>query len=173
MKKFGLVVLISLIFAAAGHSQTAREIYSTAPSSITGSSARIVGETDSLLTLKAAGKADGEFKVVAKTNKEAIVGLAVNDCDASGIKFWSVKGGKWNEITARVLKPLGKDDVIAILKASPATIESLDQTIDISYFHKFSADSSDLELIARRQGSCEVAGRVHLYKFNGKRYTKH
>jgi hypothetical protein len=71
-----------------------------------------------------------------------------------------------------VLKPLGKDDVIAILKASPATIESLDQTIDISYFHKFSADSSDLELIARRQGSCEVAGRVHLYKFNGKRYTK-
>jgi hypothetical protein len=73
MKKFGLVVLISMIFAAAGHSQTAREIYSTAPSSITGSSARIVAETDSLLTLKAGGKADGEFKVVAKTNKEAIV----------------------------------------------------------------------------------------------------
>lgn len=172
MRKFGTTFFISLIFAAAVHSQTAREIYSTAPASITGSSARIVAETDSLLTLKAAGKADGEFKVVAKTNKEAIVGLTVNDCDASGIKFWSVKGGKWNEVTTRVLKPLGKDDVIAILRASPATIESLDQTIDISYFYKFAAGSPDLELIARKQGSCDVAGRVHLYKFNGKLYAK-
>ena len=172
MRKFSTSFFISLVFAAAVHSQTAREIYSTAPASITGSSARIVAEDDSLLTLKAAGNADGEFKVVARAKNETIVGLTVNDCNASVIKFWSVKGGKWNEVTTRVLKPLGKDDVIAILRASPATIESLDQTIDISYFYKFAAGSPDLELIARKQGSCDVAGRVHLYKFNGKRYEK-
>lgn len=165
-------MLFSLIFAAAAYSQTAREIFSTAPASITGSSAGIVAETDSLLTLKAADGADGEFKVVARTKSETIVGLTVNNCDSSGIKFWSVKGGRWNEVTARVLKPLGKDDVIAILRASPATIESLDQTVDIAYFYKFDAGSPNVELIARRQGSCEVAGRVHIYTFNGKRYTK-
>ncbi len=165
-------MFISLILAAAAYSQTAREIYSTAPASIKGSSARMVAETDSLLTLKAAGDADGEFKVVARTKNETIVGLTVSSCDASEIKFYSLKGNKWSEVTSRVIKPLGKNDVIEILRVSPAEISSLNEKIEIAYFYKFAADSTKLELIARKQGSCDIAGRVYGYTFDGKRYKR-
>lgn len=172
MIKIAAAVTLSLIFGVASRAQTARELYSAAPASVVGSSAEIVEETSSMIKLKMSGKSSGEFKLVAQSKGEIIVGLTQSDCDASGVRFWSVKGGKWSDVTARVLKSLGKADVAAIIRASPATLESLNQTVEIATFYKFATDSTDLELFARKQGSCEAAGRVYNYRFNGKRYEK-
>lgn len=75
------------------------------------------------------------------------------------------------ETTNSVIRPLGKYDVTAILKVSPAQISNVNQTLDIAYFYKLNVDSSNIPLITRKQDSCEIAGKVYSYKFNGKKFV--
>lgn len=161
----------------AANAQTARELYLSAPTSVLNKTAEqrtssIASETATHLKLTLTAESNGEFKLVYQAKGESIVGLTTSNCDASDLRFWSVRGDKWSDATKRVIKPLGKSDVVEILKASPAEISSLEQKIEIAYFYKFAADTNSLELIARKQGSCDIAGTVYNYAFDGKRYTR-
>lgn len=59
-----------------------------------------------------------------------------------------------------------------MLRVSPATVEKLSDGATISYFFSFVSNTSDLKLIVRKQKSCEIAGTVYDYKFNGKKFIK-
>lgn len=126
--------------------------------------------TPTHLTLKLNEQTSGEFKIVSQKKDEFIVGLIWKNCDQSDITFWQIKKGVWKDTTKAMLAPLGKKDVINILAASPATIEKLSDKVEISFFYTFAANDLGLQLIARKQGTCEVAGKVYDYRFNGKKF---
>ncbi|HMT07296.1 MAG TPA: hypothetical protein PKA82_04775 [Pyrinomonadaceae bacterium] len=175
--KFTAILILALAASCSIFGQNARDLYMSLPEPMIKMTseqrtASITEDKGSLLELSLAGGSKGELKLVSSAKGETIVGLTVSSCDASELKFYSLKASKWSDVTARVIKPLGKSDVIEILKASPAEISSLSEKIEIAYFYTFAADTTKLELIARKQGSCDIAGRVYGYSFNGKRYDK-
>lgn len=175
--KFTAILILALAASGSIFAQNARDLYMSLPEPMIKMtseqrSASITGDKGSLIELSLADGRKGELKLVSSAKGETIVGLTASSCDASEIKFYSLKSSKWSDVTARVIKPLGKSDVIEILKASPAEISSLSEKIEIAYFYKFAADSTNLELIARKQGSCDIAGRIYGYTFDGKRYKR-
>jgi hypothetical protein len=170
--KYTAVLILALAASGSIFGQNAKDIFASLPADVAPPKSSIVEENSSLMTMSFGDNKTGQMKVISDSPDNVIVGITSSSCDASEITFLQLKGGKWSDITSRVLKPIGKKDVVEILKASPATISSMSEKIEIAYFFKFAADTTKLELIARKQGSCDVAGRVYSYSFNGKRYEK-
>lgn len=167
-----MILLLALAASGSIFGQKAKDILASMPADIAPRQSSIVEQNDSLITMSFGDNKIGEMKVISDSPDNVIVGITSSTCDASEITFLQLKRGRWSDITSRVLKPLGKKDVVEILKASPATISTMSEKIEIAYFYKFATDTTKLDLIARKQGSCDVAGRVYSYSFNGKRYDK-
>jgi hypothetical protein len=168
-----LLLLTLLLFPTIAFSQSVNELFMQIPNSILPESnrAKLITETKGdLLKFRLSEAKRGELKIFSQKKDEILLGMAVADCESSDLQFWTIKKGVWKIVTNDVIKPLGKNDVAAILKASPAKIDSSNQSLDIAYFYNFSFDSNDLELFARKQGTCEVAGKVYDYKFNGNKF---
>lgn len=168
-----LILLAVLLFPTFAFSQTVNELFLQIPNDVLPENrVKLIAETKGdLLKFRLSEARRGELKIFVQKKDEILLGMAISDCDSSEIRFWSIKKGVWKIITNDVIKPLGKNDVVAILKASPATISNPNQSLDIAYFYNFFNDSTNLELIARKQNSCEVAGKVYDYKFNGKKFV--
>ena len=130
----------------------------------------ITETTDSLLKFRLSEAQKGELKIINQKKDEILVGITVNDCEGNSLQFLKVKDGVWKDVTIDVIKTLGKDDLINILKASPVTVTNPNQELGIAMFYEFAADSTSLRLIARKQDSCEVSRTVYNYKFNGKKF---
>jgi hypothetical protein len=171
MKKLLLFTL--LLFPITAFSQSVNDLFLQIPNDVLPENrAKLITETKGdLLKFRLSESRRGELKIFMQKKNEILLGMATGDCDSSEIRFWSIKKGVWKTVTNDVIKPLGKDDVVAILKASPATVSDPNQSLDIAYFYNFHSDSTDLELFARKQNSCEVAGKVYDYKFNGKKFV--
>lgn len=132
---------------------------------------KVITETrGDLLKFRLSEARKGELKLVSQKKDEILVGMTVSDCDENILQFLKVKNGIWKDVTKDLIKPLGKDDFINILKASPVTVTNPNQKLGIAMFYEFSADSNNLRLIARKQDSCEISGTVYNYKFDGKKF---
>lgn len=171
MKKLLLFTL--LMFPTIAFSQSVNDLFLQIPKDVLPENrAKLITEIKGdLLKFRLSEARRGELKIFMQKTNEILLGMAISDCDSSEIRFWSIKKGAWKTVTNDVIKPLGKDDVVAILKASPATISNPNRSLDITYFYNFHSDSSNLELMARKQNSCEVAGKIYDYKFNGKKFV--
>lgn len=164
------------VFPAVGYAQSIEELFINVPKDdvtvAKENRKELIAESrGNFLKLKLNDETTGEFKILSKKKDEFLVGVIWKDCDQSNINFWQIKKGVWKEVTKNTIGSLGEKDVLNILAASPATVVSLSQKIEISYFYTFETASSDLQLIARKQGNCEIAGKVYDYKFNGKRFN--
>lgn len=169
-----LLLLTLLLFPTIAFSQSVNELFLQIPNDVLpeGDRAKLITETKGdLLKFRLSEAQRGELKIFSQKKDEILLGMAISDCDSSNLQFWTIKKGVWKVVTNDVIKPLGKNDVVAILKASPATVSNPNQSLDIAFFYNFHSDSTDLELIARKQDSCEVAGKVYDYKFNGKKFV--
>jgi hypothetical protein len=172
--------LIPAIFAIShlvGHAQTAEELFVRVPKdavTVEGEKRRelIAESKGDFLKLKLDEETTGEFKIVSQKKDEFLVGVILKDCEHSRIAFWQMKKDVWKDVTDKVIEPVGKNDVVEILKVSPVEIENLNQKVNISFFYTFEDDSGNLRLIARKQDNCEIAGTVYRYTFNGKKYIK-
>lgn len=131
----------------------------------------IIETKDDLIKFRTSGARRGEVKIFAQTKSETLIGMALDNCESSDLKFWKVKNGKWKLVTNSVIKPLGARDIPAILEVSPTTIVGLNQTLGIAYFYNFLSDSTNIELFARKPDNCDVAGKVYDYEFNGKSFV--
>ncbi|NJM54254.1 MAG: hypothetical protein HC846_13265 [Blastocatellia bacterium] len=162
-----LILITLLLIPTFAFSQTVNELFLQIPKDVLPENrTKLITETKGdLLKFRLSEARRGELKIFMQKKDEMLLGMAISDCDSSEIKFWIIKKGVWKVVTNNVIKALGKDDVIAILKASPATITNPNQSLDIAYFYNFFTDSTNIELIARKQDSCEVAGKVYDYKF--------
>lgn len=174
--KILLFLFISLLFASPAFSQDAASLFNSAPDAAVGlgkssrESAIITrGATHLVFRLSEARR--GEIKIVAQNSRESIVGVTVGDCDESDLKFFSVAKGKWTDKTSKIIRPLGEKDVVAILSASPVTIEKPNQSTSVALFYEFDEASSILRLFARKQESCDRAGMVYEYAFDGRKYS--
>ncbi len=133
--------------------------------------AKLITETEGdFLKFKLSEKSRGELKIINRKTDEVWLGMTTNDCDGNTLQFWKIKKGVWKEATKEIIKPLGKDDVFNILAVSPVTITKIEQQPEIATFYEFSAQTTQLRLIARRQDSCDIAGTVYTYGFNGKKF---
>ncbi len=173
MKKLLLIGL--LLFPTIAYSQTVNELFMKIPFDVLPASpesrTKMIIETKSdLLKFRMSEARRGEVKIFAQKNGETLIGMAVDDCESSDLKFWKFKNGKWKLVTKDVVKPITAKDIPAILAVSPTTVTSLNQTLGIAYFYNFHSDSTDIELFARKPDSCDVAGKVYDYKFNGKKF---
>lgn len=130
----------------------------------------ITETTNDLLKFRLSEARKGELKALSQKKDEILVGMTVSDCEGNTLQFLKVKNGVWKDVTKDVIKPLGKDDVFNILAVSPVTITKIEQQPEIAIFYEFSANSTNLKLIARKQDSCDIAGTVYDYKFNGKKF---
>ncbi len=171
MKKLLLFTL--LMFPTIAFSQSVNDLFLQIPKDVLPENrAKMITETKGdLLKFRLSEARRGELKIFMQKKNEILLGMAISDCDSSEIRFWSIKKSVWKVVTNDVIKPLGKNDIVAILKASPATISNPNQSLDITYFYNFHSASSNLELMARKQNSCEVAGKIYDYKFNGKKFV--
>jgi hypothetical protein len=174
MKK--LILFTLLLFPTGAFSQTVSELFLQLPNDVlevTGENRRkLVTQTDGdLLKFRLSEIRQGEIKIVSRKQDEILLGMSISNCDESDLRFWTIKKSVWKETTTSVIKPLGKNDLTAILKASPATVSQSNQSIGIATFYKFAADSNLLQLFARKQDSCEVAGKIYDYTFSGKKFT--
>lgn len=170
-----LLLFTLLLFPTFAFSQSVKDLFLQIPHDVldvpTENRPKLITETgDSLLTFRLSETSRGELKIVAQKKGEILLGISVSDCESSSLQFWNVKNSVWKEITKDVIQSLGAKDVVAILKASPAAINNPNQSLEIAYFYQFAADSNALQLIARKQDSCEIAGKIYGYKFNGKKY---
>lgn len=164
-----------MFFNISVSAQTIEELFTLVPDTVvktTGAerSKLITYFADDFLSLEHGESSTGEFKIISQSKVVSLVGLIWKNCDQSDITLWQFKKGLWKDVTKKMLTSLGKNDVINILSVSPATVNDLSQKIDISYFYTFAA-GGDLQLMARKQDSCEVAGKVYDYKFNGKKFS--
>lgn len=169
-----LLLITLFLFPTITFSQTVNELFLQIPNDVLPETnrAKLITETKgNLLKFRLSESRRGELKIFSQKKDEVLLGMAIADCDSSNLQFWTIKKGVWKLATNDVIKPLGKNDVVAILKASPATVSNPNQSIDIAYFYNFHSDSTNLELVARKQDSCEVAGKVYDYKFNGKKFV--
>jgi hypothetical protein len=172
-----LIFALLLTAPAAVFSQTAEELFEQVPEDA------VTVEREKRRNLIAESKGDflklqlneettGEFKVVSQKKDEFLVGVVWKDCEHSKLAFWQVKKGVWKDVTDKVIEPIGKKDVIAVLRASPLEIEDPGREISVSFFYTFENDSGRLQLIARKQDSCEISGTVYRYTFNGRKFIK-
>jgi hypothetical protein len=173
MKK--LVLLVVLLFPILAFSQDVKNVFLTIPINYLEVSAenrsKIITETkNDLLKFRLSEAKYGEVKIISQKKDEILVGMTTNNCDGNTLQFLKVKNGNWKDVTKDIIKPLGKDDLINILRVSPVSISKLDQELGIAMFYEFSEDLNALKLIARKQDSCDVAGTVYNYKFNGKKF---
>jgi hypothetical protein len=177
MNKIKILILFTiLLLPTMAFSQTVNELFLQIPneslSVATENRPKMITETEGeLLKFRLSEARQGEVKIIGRKKDEIILGFSVNDCDSSSLQFWSVRKGVWKDSTNSIIKPLGENDVTAILKISPAAVSNPNQTLDIGYFYKFNAESTNLQLIARKQNSCEIAGTVYDYKFDGKKFA--
>ncbi len=174
MKKLILITL--LLLPTFAFSQTVNELFLKIPFDALVASPenreKMITETKGdLLKFRMSEARRGEVKIFAQNKDETLIGMAVDGCDFSDLTFWKVKKGKWKIVTKEVIKPITAKDIPAILKASPTTISSPNQSLGIVYFYNFFNDSTNIELIARKQDSCDVSGKVYNYKFNGKKFV--
>jgi hypothetical protein len=174
MKK--LLLLTFLLFPTIVFSQDVKELFLKIPFDVLmlspESREKMITETKGdLLKFRLSEARRGEVKIFSQKSGETLFGMAVDNCDSSDIQFWKVKNGKWKLVTNEVIKPITAKDIPAILKVSPTTLENVNQNIGIAYFYNFHSDSTNIEMIARKADSCEVAGKVYDYKFNGKKFV--
>jgi hypothetical protein len=170
-----ILLLAFLIFPTIAFSQDVKELFLQIKNDVlpesTETRSKLITETKgNLLKFRLSEARRGELKIFVQKKDEMLVGMAIADCNSSNLIFWQVKKGVWKMVTNEVVKPLGKNDVVAILKVSPATVSNPNQSLDIAYFYNFHSDSTNIELMARKQDSCDVAGKVYDYKFNGKKF---
>lgn len=179
MKLFLAYIFFSLLVTANVQAQTtndiARQLLRQAPTSVIDiekniRESLITSESPNLLMLTKPDRVTFEWKLLSQSQDRITVGVSRYDCAESSLRFWTVKKGAWKEVTDKVIKPLGKDDVFAILRASPVVVHSLNSPVDVSYFYTFNTDSALLTLFARKQNGCEVAGTVYTYEYNGQRF---
>lgn len=173
MKKF--ILLILLIFPTFAFSQDVNALFLEIPSDVLQVSAenrpKLVIETkNDWLKFRLSQARKGEFKIVSENKGEILVGMTISDCDGNSLQFWKVKKGVWKDVTKSVIKPIGDKDIANILRVSPVTLTKSNQELGIAMFYEFSADSTNLQLIARKQDSCEIAGTVYNYEYNGKKF---
>jgi hypothetical protein len=171
-----LLLLTLLLFPTIAFSQTVKELYFKIPIDVLILSPEnrekmIIETKGDLLKFRMSEARRGEVKIFSQKNGETLIGMAVDDCDSSDLQFWKVKNGKWKLVTNDVIKPITATDIPAILKVSPTTVENVNQNIGIAYFYNFHSDSNNIEMIARKADSCDVAGKVYDYKFNGKKFV--
>jgi hypothetical protein len=168
-----LLLATLLLFPIFAFSQSVNELFLQIPNDVLPESReKLITETKGdLLKFRLSEARRGELKIFSQKKDEILLGMAISDCDSSDLIFWNIKKGVWKIATNDVIKPLGKNDVLAILKASPATVSNPNQSLDIAYFYNFHSDSTNIKLFARKQDSCEVAGKVYDYKFNGKKFV--
>lgn len=172
-----LLLLVILVFASLpAFAQDAAALFLTAPDDAVGAPAAsrtglIIERGATLVAFRLSDARRGEFKIVSQNSRELIVGIAVSNCDESSLRFFSIVNGKWIERTEKIIRRLGEKDVVAILAASPVTIEKREQQTSVAYFYEFSPDSTELRLVARKQDSCDRAGIVYEYEFKGRKYS--
>lgn len=170
-----LLLLTLLLIPSIAFSQDVKNVFLMIPADYLQVSVdnrpKLITETkNDLLKFRLSEARKGELKIISQKKDEILVGITVSDCDGNTLQFLKVKNGSWKDATKDVIKPLGKDDVFNILAVSPVTITKIEQQPEIATFYEFSADSNNLKLFARKQDSCEVAGTVYDYKFNGKKF---
>lgn len=168
-------LFILLLFPLVGFSQTAKELFLQIPEEkiLTSKENReklILENKGDFLKFRLSEARRGEVKIVNQKKDEILLGMTFSNCEGNVLQFWRIKKGVWKDATKEVVKPLGKEDIAAILRASPVAISKLDQELGIAMFYEFSESSNNLRLIVRKQDSCEVAGTVYEYKFNGKKF---
>lgn len=173
MKK--LLLLAFLLFPSLAFSQDVKNVFLMIPAdylqvSVDNRPKLIIETSNDLLKFRLSEAQKGELKIISQKKDEILAGMTISDCDGNSLQFLRVKNGVWKDVTNEVIKPLGKDDLVNILKASPVTLTSPNQELGIAMFYEFAADSTNLRLIARKQNSCEVSGTVYNYKFNGKKF---
>lgn len=173
MKKF--ILLMLLVFPMFAFSQDVNELFLQIPNDALvipkENRPKLVIETkNDLLKFRLSEARKGEFKVISENKDEILVGMTISNCDGNSLQFWKVKKGVWKDVTKSVIKPIGKDDIANILRVSPVSVDKANQDAGIAMLYEFSADSDDLRLIARKQDSCDIAGTVYNYKFNGKKF---
>lgn len=173
MKK--IILLMLLIFPTMAFSQDVNTLFLQIPSDVLvipkeNRPQLVISTKNDLLKFRLSEARKGEFKVISENKGEMLVGMTISSCDGNSLQFWKVKKGVWKDVTKAVIKPIGESDIANILRVSPVTVTKANQELGIAMFYEFSADSTDLQLIARKQDSCEVAGTVYNYKFNGKKF---
>lgn len=178
MKKRSLSLSIGvlLIFCTIARAEDAQSLFLQMPSAKLKNVDRagiitVNDASNNYLKLKISESFSGEFKILSKKKDEIIAGFSIYSCDESALEIWSVKKGIWKEVSAAAVPKLGAKDVTKMLKISPATIEKLDAETSIPYFYEFSAGNAEMKLVMRKQQSCDVAGTVYVYKFNGKKFA--
>lgn len=170
-----LLLLTLLLIPSIAFSQDVKNVFLMIPSTYltvpVDSRPKLIIETkNDLLKFRLSEARKGELKIISQKKDEILVGITVSDCDGNTLQFLRVKNGVWKDVTNDIIKPLGKNDLVNILKASPVTLTDPNQELGIAMFYEFVSDSNNLRLIARKQDSCEVSGTVYDYKFNGKRF---
>ncbi len=173
MKKLLLFTL--LLFPTIAFSQSAKDLFLQLPKenveiTVENRQNLITQSEGDLLKFRLSEARKGELKIINRKKDEILTGVTINDCDGNTLQFFKVKNGVWKDVTKDVIKPIGKDDVVNILRISPVSVSKLDQELGIAMFYEFSADSTNVKLIARKQNGCEIAGTVYNYKFNGKKF---
>lgn len=170
-----LLFFLLLIFPTIAFSQSVKDLFLQLPTEVLEIAVEnrqtLITQTEGdLLKFRQSEARKGELKILSQKKDETLVGLTVSDCEGNNLQFLKLKNAVWKDVTNDVIKPLGKDDFINILKASPVTVTNPNQELGIAMFYEFSSDSTNLRLIARKQDSCEVSGTVYNYKFNGKKF---
>lgn len=173
MKK--LLLFTFLLFPAIAFSQSVKDLFLQIPIenlkvSIENRQKLISESSQDFIKFKLSETQYGEMKILSQKKDELMVGLTTNDCNGNELIIWNIKKGIWKDFTKNVIKPIGKDDIINILRVSPVSVSKLDQEIGIVLLYQFSKDSTTLRLIARKQDSCMIAGTVYTYKFNGRKF---
>lgn len=170
-----LILIISLLSPSLGVAQDPKELFLMTPTDyleITGENrSKTITETKGdLLKFELSPERRGEYKVLQRKKDEIFVGITVSDCGGNSLHLLKLKNNRWRDVTKDVMKPLGKADLLNILKVSPVTLSSPDQETGIALFYEFDANSSNIRLLARKQDNCEVSGVVYNYRFNGKNF---
>jgi hypothetical protein len=174
MKKLLLFTL--LLFPITAFSQSVKDLFLQIPNNVLDVTVenrqKLITETvGDFLKFRLSEAQRGEMKIISRKKDEVLVGMTTNNCDGNDLHIWNVKKDVWKDVTKNVIKPIGKEDVVNILRVSPVSISKLDQELGIAMFYAFSTDSTDLRLIARKQDGCDVAGTVYTYIFNGKKFV--
>jgi hypothetical protein len=174
MKKLLLFTL--LLFPITAFSQSVKDLFLQIPKEVSDITVenrqKLITETaGDFLKFRLSEAQRGEMKIINRKKDEVLVGMTTNNCDGNDLHIWNVKKGVWKDVTKNVINPIGKEDVVNILRVSPVSISKLDQELGIAMFYAFTTDSTDLRLIARKQDGCDVAGTVYTYIFNGKKFV--
>ena len=171
-----LLLLTLLLIPSIAFSQSVKDLFLQLPKEVLDIAVEnrqtlITQSEGDFLKFRQSEARKGELKIISQKKDEILVGVTVSDCEGNTLQFMKVKNGIWKDVTNDVIKPLGKNDLVNILKASPVTVTNPNQELGIAMFYEFAADSTNLKLIARKQDGCDIAGTVYNYTFNGKKFV--